>query len=115
MKIRTGFVSNSSSSSFIIINKTNKEKSLVDFVKENPEIIEQFVSEFDWHENEEDYDQPHLLKSAEENNFIFSPNEKKICVFGDEDGTLIGEIFDYALRRGGESKSFKWRFHESLR
>jgi len=37
MKVRTKFVSNSSSTAFTILNKTDKEKDLVDFVKENPQ------------------------------------------------------------------------------
>ena len=32
-------------------------------------------------------------------------------IFGDEDGTVIGRIFDYILRDGGESKNFKWSFY----
>ena len=39
MKIRKGFVSNSSSTAFMITNLTNKEKTLVDFVEENPQLI----------------------------------------------------------------------------
>jgi hypothetical protein len=69
MKIRNGFVSNSSSSSFIIRNKSNINLTL----------------------------------SAEE------------YIFGDEDGTLIGRIFDYILRDGGESENFKWIFYRYYR
>lgn len=36
-------------------------------------------------------------------------------VFGDEQGTLVGKIFDYALRDGGPSESFDWRVEEYLR
>ena len=36
MKIRIGFVSNSSSCSFTIGNKSNKTLTIVDFVNENP-------------------------------------------------------------------------------
>ena len=39
MKTRIGYISNSSSTSFIIRNISNKHKTLVDFVKENPELI----------------------------------------------------------------------------
>ena len=42
MKTRQGFISNSSSSSFIIRNNSDKELTIVDFVKENPQLIEQF-------------------------------------------------------------------------
>ena len=46
---------------------------------------------------------------------VFKPREEKECIFGDEQETVIGKIFDYILRDGGESKSFKWRFKEYLR
>ena len=59
--------------------------------------------------------QENLILSAEENNIIFEPKESKICVFGDEDGTLIGRIYDYALRNGADSESFRVKYYESLR
>lgn len=115
MKIRLSFVSNSSSCSFIIKNLSNEEKTLVDFVKENPQIIEKFRERFDWYKEKDGYTQKELVKSAENNNEAFKPGEKKECVFGDEDGTLIGHVFDYMLREGGESESFEWCFFEMLR
>ena len=36
-------------------------------------------------------------------------------VFGDEDGTLIGRVFDYILREGGDSENFEWRFDQYYR
>jgi hypothetical protein len=38
MKARFDFVTNSSSTAYMITNKTNHKKTLVDFVKENPEL-----------------------------------------------------------------------------
>lgn len=110
MKTRNGFVSNSSSTSFIIINKTNKKLNLVDFVKETPYLIEDFIEQYNWHK-EEEYNQQKLIESAEMNNEEIRPGEN-ICTFGDEDGTLIGKVYDYMLRDGGESDSFKWQFYE---
>ena len=112
MKVRKGFVSNSSSTAFIITNHTEKPKTLVDFVAENPQLIEEFKSRYDWYMEEPGFTQDGLLKSAHENNAIFNPKEKKYIAFGDEDGTLIGHVFDYILRDGGESVSFAWKFHE---
>lgn len=42
MKFRHGFVSNSSSSSFVIINKTNRTMTIVDFVLDNAELVRRF-------------------------------------------------------------------------
>ena len=115
MKTRIGYISNSSSTSFIIRNISDKHKTLVDFVKENPELIEEFVDYYDWYKDDERFTQENLVISAEKNNILFDPNELKECIFGDEDGSLIGHVFDYMLRDGGRSKSFAWRYNESLR
>lgn len=107
MKTHNGYISNSSSTSFIIINKTNKNLSIVDFVKENPQLVEEFANEYDY--DEADYNQEKLIVSAQENNFEIAPGSN-LCTFGDEDGTLIGHVFDYILRSGGRSTSFEWHF-----
>jgi hypothetical protein len=115
MKFRFGFVSNSSSTSFFITNLTNKRKTLVEFVLENPQLIELFRAEYTFDGSIESHCQGELLISAKENNFYIEAKETKRCVFGDEQGTLIGKIFDYILRYGGRSKSFKWEVDEYLR
>lgn len=114
MKARGGFVSNSSSTSFIITNTSDRRKTLVNFVEENPQLIKDFIIEYDWYRADK-YNQEALLASAKANNIIFAPGAKLECVFGDEDGTLIGQVFDYILRDGGRSKSFTWKYHEALR
>ena len=114
MKTKTDFVTNSSSTAFIITNNTNKTLDLVQFVKENPELIEEYKEMYSWQKNNPKMTQHQLIKSAKINNEKLKPGENYI-VFGDESGTLIGEVFDYILRDGGSSKSFSWRFEEYQR
>jgi hypothetical protein len=116
MKTRLAFVSNSSSCSFIIKNRTNEKKTLVDFVEENPSLVEEFSAQYDL-----DTDQKTMLKcaagrlAAEPRLYTFRAKEKKSMSFGDEDGDSVGIVFDYMLRYGGKSKSFSWEFEHFLR
>ena len=113
MKKRLNFVSDRSSCSFIITNKSNEVKTLVDFVKENPQLIENYKETYGL-DFPEKYTQEYLLISAEQNNetLVVGPNH---LVFGDERGSLIDCVFDYILRDGGESENFNWYLKEMLR
>ena len=114
MKIRNGFVSNSSSSSFLITNTSDKKLSLVDFVVENQQLINEFIERYDYYEDS-NYNQDNLVVSAASRNIVFFPNIEQCCSFGDDDGNLIGHVFDYILRDGGKSENFKWVFYKSNR
>lgn len=107
MKMRNGFVSNSSSTSFLIINKSDTKRTLVGFVVENPQLIEKYNKEYRY-----DISQYQLLFSASKNDIEWDPKEEKVVMFGDSDGTLIGRVFDYILRDGGDSENFYWEFNE---
>ena len=139
MKVRIDFVTNSSSTAYLIKNTSDKTKTIVDFVKENPDILRQFNSAYDY-----DYTEEQLLESAqkllngvrgagydanddmtveEETDFLkrvaalkkrytWKPGEKKLLGFGDEDGSVIGHVYDYGLRDGGKSESFEFAFED---
>lgn len=116
MKIRVGFVTNSSSSSFIITNKTDKDLTLVDFVTENPQILEEWKREYGRYGLIDAECTPEkMLECAKLRGNKFPAGSSKVYIFGDEDGDLLGEVFDYMLRSGGESESFSWFFHEFYR
>ena len=84
MKIRHGFISNSSSSSFIIRNISSENKTLVDFVKENPQLIDDFKNQYDWYKTNPEFTQENLLASAEENNDNFPASSGHSVIFGDQ-------------------------------
>jgi len=108
MKIRQGFVSNSSSTAFIIFNKSINVKSLVDFVEENYTLVDDFNEQYDNH-----FEFEQLIEDAKYESDL-KPGEN-YCVFGDEEGTALGHAYDYILRGGGESTNFQWWFKEYLR
>ena len=96
-------------------NSTQKKLSFVDFVKENPQLIEEFKEEYRFLSDSE-YTQEKLIESArkevkENKDYTLYPGDN-YCVFGDEQGTLIGGVFDYILRDGGKSENFIWEFKE---
>lgn len=107
MKSRQGFVSNSSSSSFIIINKTAKQLSLVDFVIENSYLLGLFLDEYECYKEDKNYTIDKLLEDARKRNEYFNSGSNSVS-YGDEDGDTIGTVFDYILRDGGNSLSFEW-------
>jgi hypothetical protein len=119
MKFKIGFVTNSSSTGFIIYNNTDKLLTIADFVVENPQLIEEFVDQYNVDETE--YTQEKLIHSAimlmrneDKSEWLLKPGANPV-VFGDEQGTLIGKVFDYILRDSGSSERFSWKFDQYYR
>ena len=103
MKIRNGFVSNSSSTAFIIVNKTEETLTLVDFIQENPQFIENHIENY--RVNLLTYTQENLIKSAKNKSINLIPGDTRV-VFGED--TLVEDVLSFQLRDGGESESFCW-------
>ena len=71
MKTRNGFVSNSSSTSFVVVNKTSKPLTLLDFVEENPQLVKEWNEEYDYKDN-----QKAMVKDAKKRGTIIESGEQ---------------------------------------
>ena len=115
MKVKLDFITNSSSTAFMIQNTSKKDLNLTDFAAENMDLLERYLEMYNWNKNDTRYTPLRLLESAANNNIQFKAGDERECVFGDEQGSIIGAVYDYMLREGGTSKNFKWWFREYLR
>jgi hypothetical protein len=129
MKIRIGFVSNSSSSSFIIHNKTNESQPLSEFVMEAERVVLEYIEErskygmfgvmgLEWRANDKPWTiKEIILKQMTKDAKRLPPLKPgaNTVIFGDEQGSVIGQVYDYALRDGGSTERFGWSLKEYLR
>ncbi len=72
MKTRSSFVTNSSSTAFVIVNKSVRPRTATDFVRENERFIKEFVQWYlDTYHVEITRDD--ILRSAADHRFTFPP------------------------------------------
>lgn len=107
-------MSNSSSCSFTIVNKTKENKSILDFAKEVTFLLDEFKNTYDWNKDDPRYSEESFLRSAANDDRVLVPG-KNVVTFGDEDRTVHGTVFDYMLRDKDSSDSFFWELEEMLR
>lgn len=114
MKLRSGFVSNSSSTSFYIHNKTYEPLHLIEFVRENIGLVDKYNSAYGYCAQ---YTHEEVLHAATLSMYdlTLAPGGDNVVTFGDEQGNPLGTVMDYMLRNGGKSTRFGWSYCESLR
>lgn len=103
MKIRPGFVSNSSSASFLITNKTGKRLKFSNFIDDVYYELERLSRKRDWLI----FDREAIKKEVRANQSKFSPGASNVYEFEYSDGGTLSVLL-YELA-SGSSENFTWK------
>lgn len=118
MKTRLDFITNSSSTGFMITNTSDEEKTIEDFAEEVQYLVDVWNTEYANSSYDLAVSHEEFLESAKDlryKDIKWSPGHDLLCIFGDEQRTAIGRVLDYLLRDGGKTASFEWKFYDWYR
>jgi hypothetical protein len=116
MKIKNDFVTNSSSTSYMIKNVSESDNLTIKSFIES--IWPHIQNEMKYYEFDVIYSKDDIIKSLEENYkdyFPLLPLQEKEMIWGDEHNNLAGRVFDYVLRPGIQTGLVEVRVNEYLR
>lgn len=119
MKLRNGFVSNSSSCSFIVTNKTNQDLDYSELVRDLKDVIAAYFINYGW-DGGRLTDELHvsLIEGAKTLKRVFKAKSNEEMQFGDNAGEfqgVVGSAVDYIIRdRDFESDRFHIKFEEMM-
>lgn len=114
MKVKRDFVTNSSSTAFVF---DVKEKLTADVLAARLFGDQGFIDEYksyNW-DAQESLSITNIIKSLNDHYDFPLEVGEHLMVFGDEEGTVAGQVFDYCLRIGYSFKEVEIGFSHYLR